>query len=182
MKTRSILIILVMLGLAHTAFCQTVQWRFTIPAPTYQKDITQATLVGNDGSGGAAFHITDYRYYPPGAGISGLETVGGYIIWLSRAGDLLYTMNIESLEGSLPGPTLLTPTVLEIHIPDSAGRPIRLHRAVRHGRGVTVTDITPPADETFALSFTYINTVDPFGYFTFKKAGENVTEIVRYSP
>jgi hypothetical protein len=45
-----------------------------------------------------------------------------------------------------------------------------------------VTDITPPADETFALSFTYINTVDPFGYFTFKKAGENVTEIVRYSP
>jgi hypothetical protein len=182
MKTRSMLIILGMLALAHTALCQTVQWRFVIPAPSYQKDITQAALVANDGSGGAVFHITDYRHYPPGAGITGLETVGGYLIWLSRTGDLLHTMNIETLEGSLPYPVLLTPTVLQIHIPDSAGRPITVHRVVRHGRGVTVTNITLPADETFALAYTPINTVDQFGYFTFKKARESTTEIVRYGP
>src|SRR5688572_15286655 len=128
MKTRSILTVLAMVALAHTAFGQTVRWRFTIPAPTYQKDITQVALVANDGSGGAVFHITDYREYSPEAGISGLETVGSYLIWLSRTGTLLHTMTVENLEGSLPYPTLLTPTVLQIQIPNSAGKVIRLHR------------------------------------------------------
>ena len=182
MKTRSILIVLALLGLVQTALCQTVRWRFVIPPPMYQKDITQAALVANDGGGGTVFQITDYRHYPPGAGISGLETVGSYLIWLSRTGTLLHTMNIENLEGSSPYPILLSPTVLQVQIVNSAGRAIRLHQAVRQGRGVTVTDFTPPADETFALGYTAINTVDEFGYFTFKKTDQTTTEIVRYSP
>jgi hypothetical protein len=181
MKTRFILLFFAVLGLAHTGLGQNVRWRFTIPAPTYQKDITQATLVANDGTGGAVFQITDYREYPPEAGISGLETAGSYLIWLSRTGTLLYTMTIENLEGSSPYPTLLTPTVLQIHIVNSAGKVIRLHRAVKKGQGVTVTNFTPPADETLAPDYPSISTLDQFGFFTFKKIGENTTEIVRYS-
>ena len=180
MKTRFILIVLAMLALAHTALCQTVRWRFVLPTPNYQKDITQATLVANDGHGGVVFQITDYRRYPGETNISGLETVGGYIIWLSRTGTLLHTMNIESLEGSMPYPILLTPNILQIKVPDSAGTAVRLHRVVRKGPGVTVTNFTPPAGETFALGSTPINTADQFGYFTFKRADESITEIVRY--
>lgn len=182
MKAPSILILLAMLSLAHTAFGQTVRWRFNLPTPQYQKDVTHATLVANDGSGGAVFLITDYRSYPPESGTSGLETAGSRLIWLSRSGALLHTMNIESLEGSSPYPILLTPSVLQIQIPENTGAAVKVQRVVRKARGVTVTEFTPPAGETFALGSTPINLVDQFGYFTFKKADESVTAIVRYSP
>ena len=181
MKTCFLLIILT-LGLANAALGQNLRWRFVLPTPGYQKDVTQATLAANDGSGGAVFHVTDYRYYPPEAGISGLETAGGYIIWLSRTGTLLYKMNLETLKGSLPTPILLTPTLLQIQIPNSAGTAFSLQRVVRRGRDVTVTNLTPPADETLVPAITPINTVDQFGYFTFKKTGETITESVRYNP
>ena len=182
MKSRTILILLALFAFAQTAFSQSVRWRFTLPTPTYQKDVTHASIVANDGSGGAVFHVTDYRFYPPESGITGLQTVGNRIFWLHRTGTLLHTLTIEGAPVYPPSPILLTRSVLHIQLRNDTGAVTGFRRVAKTRNGVTVTDFAPPLDETVARGPTSLNTADTYGYFTFKKAGESVVQIVRYSP
>ena len=181
MKLRSLLILLALVAFAQTAFSQSARWRFTIPTPAYQRDVTHASLVANDGSGGAVFLVIDYRFYPPESGITGLESVGTRILWLDRTGALLHTLTIEGAPIYSPSPTFLSRSVLHLELRNDTGAVTGIRRVAKTGKGVTVTDLAPPADETVARGPT-LNTADRYGYFTLKKTGESVVQIVRYSP
>ena len=182
MKLRALFILLALVAFAPTAFSQSVRWRFTIPTPAYQKDFTQVSSVANDGSGGAVFVAVDYRFYEPEAGISGWETVGNRIFWLDRTGALLYTLTIEGDERvPKPFPLVLTRSVLHLQLLNDTGAVTGIRRVTKARKGVTVTDFVPPADETVAPGSAF-NTADSDGYFTFKKTGESVVQIVRYRP
>ena len=181
MNLRSLLILLALVAFAQTAFSQSARWRFTIPNPAYQKDLTHASMVASDGSGGAVFLANDYRYYPPEAGITGLDSVGTRIFWLDRTGALVYTLTIEGAPVYSPSPTVLTRSVLHLELRNDTGAVTGIRRVARTRKGVTVTDFAPPADETVALGLA-LNTADRYGYFTFKKTGESVVQLVRYSP
>ena len=180
MKLRSLLILLALVALAQTAFSQSVRWRFTIPTPAYQKDLTHASIMA-DGSGGAVFLANDYRFYPPGAGTTGLDSVGTRFFWLDRTGALLHTLTIEGDPVYSPSPTFLSRSVLHLEFRNDAGVVTNIQRVARAGKGVIVTNFAPPADETVVRNPT-LNTADRYGYFTLKKTGESVVQIVRYSP
>lgn len=172
---------LLLVAFAQTAFSQAVRWRFTIPATAYQKDLTHAAIIANDGTGGALFLVSDYRFYPPGAGINGLESVGSRILWLDRTGALLHSLTIEGEHFHAPSPILLTQSFLLLELRNDSGAVTGYQRVARTRNGVKVTDLALPSDETVARG-PALSTADDYGYFTFKITRESVTQIVRYSP
>lgn len=181
MKLRSLLVLLALVAFAQTAFSQSARWRFTIPNPAYQKDLTHASIMANDGSGGAVFLANDLRFYPPGSGTTGLDSVGTRVFWLDRTGALLHTLTIEGAPVYSPSPTFLSRSILHLEFRNDAGVVTNIQRVARARKGVTVTNFAPPADETVVRGPT-LNTADRYGYFTLKKTGESVVQIVRYSP
>ena len=166
---------------AASATAQTLRWSFTVPAPSYPRETTKVWLLACDGLGGAAFFASDSRPYPPESGITGTETLGSRILWVSRMGRLIHAIETPGAPVYPPTVTKLTPSLMIVRYaessPTGAGT-THLQRFRLSGSRVILSEMILAPNQL--LLEVPIPQTDALGFFLLRTAGESTIAVERY--
>lgn len=166
---------------AASVTAQTLQWSFSVPAPSYPRETTKVWLLACDGVGGAAFFASDSRAHPPESGITGTETLGSRIFWISRTGRLIHTVETPGAPVYPPTVIKLTPFLMIVRYAESTPtgqRTTHLQRFRHSGSRIISSEMILATDQL--LLEVPVPQTDALGFFLLRTAGESSIALERY--